>query len=118
MFWYFCFTSSTTREKWVECKMNGRELMHFFNERLCSRAQWEIRELALDMLKCLKEHNEQCLKFSQMCGPKCERFGKERAFCIEKGSCGRYPTLDELIEGFYKYKQLPEKENEEMMEEI
>lgn len=30
--------------------MNGRELRHFFELRLCSRAQWEIRELASLML--------------------------------------------------------------------
>ncbi len=30
--------------------MNARELRHFFGLRLCRRAQWEIRELALAML--------------------------------------------------------------------
>ena len=29
--------------------MNARELMHFFSLRMCSRAQWEIRELAWQM---------------------------------------------------------------------
>ena len=31
--------------------MNARELMHFFRLRLCHRAQWEIRELALKVLE-------------------------------------------------------------------
>lgn len=31
--------------------MNARELMHFFNLRCCNRAQWEIREVAWQMLK-------------------------------------------------------------------
>jgi len=31
--------------------MNIRELLHFFELRCCKRAQWEIRELALEMLK-------------------------------------------------------------------
>lgn len=31
--------------------MNARSLLHFFNMRLCLRAQWEIRGLALAMLK-------------------------------------------------------------------
>ena len=31
--------------------MNARELMHFFRLRCCQRAQWEIRELAWEMLK-------------------------------------------------------------------
>jgi thymidylate synthase (FAD) len=35
--------------------MNGRELLHFFTVRCCSRAQWEIRELATRMLKLVKK---------------------------------------------------------------
>jgi thymidylate synthase (FAD) len=31
--------------------MNARELLHFFRLRCCERAQWEIRELAKEMLK-------------------------------------------------------------------
>jgi thymidylate synthase (FAD) len=31
--------------------MNARELLHFFSQRLCNRAQWEIRALALAMLR-------------------------------------------------------------------
>ncbi|HAJ95616.1 MAG TPA: FAD-dependent thymidylate synthase [Actinobacteria bacterium] len=34
--------------------MNGRELLHFFTVRCCNRAQWEIRELAISMLKQVK----------------------------------------------------------------
>lgn len=35
--------------------MNTRELLHFFNQRCCNRAQWEIRELAIQMLvECKK----------------------------------------------------------------
>jgi len=35
--------------------MNGRELLHFFTVRCCSRAQWEIRELAKKMLKLVRK---------------------------------------------------------------
>lgn len=35
--------------------MNGRELMHFFTVRCCNRAQWEIREMAISMLKKVKK---------------------------------------------------------------
>lgn len=35
--------------------MNARELRHFFSLRMCSRAQWEIRELADKMLELVKE---------------------------------------------------------------
>lgn len=31
--------------------MNVRELLHFFNVRCCARAQWEIRDVARQMLK-------------------------------------------------------------------
>ncbi len=31
--------------------MNARELIHFFQLRCCNRAQWEIREVAWEMLK-------------------------------------------------------------------
>lgn len=34
--------------------MNARELMHFFDLRCCSRAQWEIRALAFEMLELCK----------------------------------------------------------------
>lgn len=35
--------------------MNARELRHFFRLRCCNRAQWEIRELARDMLALVKK---------------------------------------------------------------
>jgi len=34
--------------------MNARELLHFFRQRCCNRAQWEIREMAIVMLKLVK----------------------------------------------------------------
>ncbi len=34
--------------------MNARELGHFFRLRCCERAQWEIREMAVEMLKLAK----------------------------------------------------------------
>lgn len=35
--------------------MNARELLHFFNLRCCNRAQWEIRALAAEMLRLVRE---------------------------------------------------------------
>ncbi|WP_298038868.1 FAD-dependent thymidylate synthase [uncultured Desulfuromonas sp.] len=35
--------------------MNGRELLHFFNLRCCRRAQWEIRALAKEMLRLVRQ---------------------------------------------------------------
>ena len=34
--------------------MNARELLHFFALRCCQRAQWEIREMSIEMLRLLK----------------------------------------------------------------
>lgn len=43
----------------VKCRLmmtaNARELRHFFSLRCCNRAQWEIRELADEMLRQCKE---------------------------------------------------------------
>ena len=64
--------------------MNARELLHFFIERCCNRAQWEIREVANQMLdSCLEVAPHVFAK----AGPSCA-FGK----CKEgKMSCGN-PT--------------------------
>ncbi len=35
--------------------MNARELLHFFRLRCCERAQWEIRDMALGMLKLVRQ---------------------------------------------------------------
>jgi thymidylate synthase (FAD) len=35
--------------------MNARELLHFFAQRCCRRAQWEIREMAMEMLKLARK---------------------------------------------------------------
>ncbi len=35
--------------------MNARELLHFFRVRCCNRAQWEIRQMAEEMLKLAKK---------------------------------------------------------------
>lgn len=48
--------------------MNARELMHFFNERCCLRAQWEIRQLANEMLKAVQKISPILFQYS---GPKC-----------------------------------------------
>ncbi len=48
--------------------MNARELMHFFNLRCCNRAQWEIRALANEMLRLVKEVAPTLFKYA---GPRC-----------------------------------------------
>ena len=47
---------------------NARSLQNFFRHRCCNRAQWEIRELACEMLKLVKEVAPNLFKKS---GPPC-----------------------------------------------
>ena len=61
------------------------------NERLCSRAQWEIRELAQEMKKAVLEVFPQA---ADMLVPKCEAYSLH--YCPESKSCGRHPTAKEL----------------------
>ena len=65
--------------------MNCRELLHFFSERLCLRAQWEIRALAYKMFSLCKRILPEVFSFA---GPKCKRMG----FCPEKAfDCPLFP---------------------------
>ena len=48
--------------------MNARSLMNFFHHRCCSRAQWEIRALADEMLRLVKEVAPTLFAFA---GPSC-----------------------------------------------
>ncbi|MDD7363188.1 MAG: FAD-dependent thymidylate synthase [Peptoniphilus sp.] len=52
----------------IVCTMNARSLLHFFNTRLCLRAQWEIRAMALAMLIEVKEKAPDLFKHA---GPPC-----------------------------------------------
>ena len=66
----------------VLLSMNARELAHFMRLRTCSRAQWEIRGVAMKMLDALKA---QTPEIYDMFGPSC-RFGP----CPEgRMSCGK-----------------------------
>ena len=76
----------------IDVSFDFRNLIHFMNERLCARAQWEIRELAQKMRDCVIEVFPEA---KAMLVPKCERF--DTAFCPEIKSCGRHKTLKELI---------------------
>ena len=49
------FVLPNAAETKMTMTMNARELMHFFRLRSCNRAQWEIRELAWQMLKLCQE---------------------------------------------------------------
>ncbi len=49
------FVLPNAAETKIVMTMNARELLHFFKVRCCRRAQWEIRELATEMLKQVKK---------------------------------------------------------------
>ena len=76
----------------IDVSFDFRNLIHFMNERLCTRAQWEIRELAQKMRDCVIEVFPEA---KDMLVPKCERY--DTAFCPETKSCGRHKTIKELI---------------------
>ena len=66
--------------------MNARELLHFFELRCCNRAQWEIRELAWQMLALVMEVAPALFKNA---GPSCVG-GK----CAEgRKSCGKMEEI-------------------------
>jgi thymidylate synthase (FAD) len=48
------FVLPNATETRIMVTMNARELLHFFSQRLCNRAQWEIRAMALAMLKLVR----------------------------------------------------------------
>ena len=48
------FVLPNATETKIMVTMNARELLHFFRQRLCNRAQWEIRAMALAMLKLVR----------------------------------------------------------------
>lgn len=67
--------------------MNARELRHFFNLRCCYRAQWEIREVAWEMLRQCKEVAPSLFRNA---GPSCVGLGR----CPEGAlSCGKMQEL-------------------------
>lgn len=73
---------------------NWRSLMHFFNERLCTRAQWEIRDVALKMRDLVIEVAPDT---KPTLVPKCEKI-QDFMFCTEDVDkcCGRHPHYSTL----------------------
>lgn len=68
--------------------MNARTLLHFFNHRCCTRAQWEIRQVADEMLKQVKKVAPTIFKYA---GPSCVK-----GACKEGSmSCGKQKEIRE-----------------------
>lgn len=70
--------------------MNARALFNFFHHRCCNRAQWEIRALAIEMLKLVKQVAPNVFRYS---GPSCVH-----GPCTEgKLSCGKITEVREYF---------------------
>ncbi len=80
----FILPNATTTK--IVCTFNARSLQNFFAHRCCNRAQWEIREVAEQMLiECLKV----APNLFKNCGPSC-LFGP----CPEgKMCCGKQAEM-------------------------
>ncbi len=80
------FVLPQAAETRIVVSMNCRTLLNFFAHRCCTRAQWEIRSVAQDMLKICRDILPQV--FAQAGAP-CEKtkICPEGKFC-----CGKYPT--------------------------
>ncbi len=75
----------------VVTTMNGRELYHFLKLRCCDRAQWEIRNYAMEMLSALRGVSPAL--FGRV-GPGCFMDG----VCPEgKMSCGKQAEMKQLF---------------------
>lgn len=72
--------------------MNARSLLNFFNLRCCNRAQWEIRDLATQMLMLVRE---VCPTLFRYAGPPCVADK-----CPEgKMTCGKAKEMKEKFLG-------------------
>lgn len=75
----------------IICTFNARSLLNFFSHRCCNRAQWEIRELACEMLKLVKKEAPNIFACA---GPNCVK-----GFCKEgRMSCGNTKEVREFFE--------------------
>jgi len=72
----------------IVVSMNPRSLYNFFKERLCLRAQWEIRNMSNEMLKILKHKAPTLFSYA---GPMCET----DLVCRQgKRSCGKWKSIE------------------------
>ncbi|MBQ9408306.1 MAG: FAD-dependent thymidylate synthase [Clostridia bacterium] len=83
---YFALAGNTVD---ILFSMNARELVHFLRLRTCTRAQWEIRACASEMLSLLMEEYRPLFKYY---GPSCAILG----YCPEgRLSCGKLVKPEE-----------------------
>lgn len=83
----------------ITMTINLRELEHACALRLCNRASLEIRQLFQAIKKEVEAQDE---RLASLLVPSCEVHG----FCTEHQCCGRKPKLEEVTEGYERYKDL------------
>lgn len=85
------YVLANASETKIVITMNARTLFNFFIHRCCLRAQWEIRALAYEMLRLVKEAAPNVFRRA---GAHCTK-----GYCPEGNlTCGKVPTLAQLIE--------------------
>ncbi len=86
------YALANATETKIVVTMNARSLLHFFNLRCCNRAQWEIREMAYQMLA---EAKKAAPLLFRNAGASCVQTGR----CPEgKMTCGRFDEMMKLRE--------------------
>ena len=87
------FLLPNAAETKIVITMNARELLHFFRVRCCNRAQWEIRDMATEMLRIVR-------------GIAPSVFGNSGPACVS-GPCGEGPlTCGKMEEVREKFRSL------------
>jgi thymidylate synthase (FAD) len=86
------FVLPQAAETKIVVTMNCRELIHFFHQRCCARAQWEIKRLADQMLEICRQKLPEV--FGQTAA-KCDFLG----YCPEGKDfgCGRLPLKEVVL---------------------
>lgn len=85
----YCLLSGNTLD--FVTAMNGRELLLFMKLRSCNRAQWEIRNYAVELLEKLRKADSELFSFY---GPSCYTTG----MCPEgKLTCGKMKEVQKIF---------------------
>lgn len=81
-------------------KINLRALVNFCQQRSCTRALKEIRDLTKEIVSLLGSKNEEWNWIAEnLLVPKCEQYkyiNESFCFCTEQQCCGRHPKITDL----------------------
>lgn len=77
----------------VAVRMNARTIMTMAEQRLCTRAYHEYRQLMQDLIDALKNYSKEWKTLcNQIILCKCDKVG----WCEEEFSCGKYPKKEKI----------------------